>query len=85
MRFSREGRPVDDVDFCERLMSDTGVLVSPGRSCFGEGREFQGFVRVGFCCETEVLREGLEKMGEWMRKGFGEVGGGTPIGHDRVP
>ena len=50
------------------------MLVSPGKSCFGQGGEFAGYVRFGFCCETEVLREGLERMGEWMREGFGEVG-----------
>lgn len=55
-------------------MRETGVLIGPGRRCFGEGRDFAGYVRFGFCCETEVLREGLEKMGEWMKKGFGEVG-----------
>ena len=74
MKFSREGKPVDDVGFCERLMGEMGVLVSPGKSCFGQGVEFAGFVRVGYCCETEVLRQGLEKMGEWMRGGFREVG-----------
>ncbi|KAG7005644.1 hypothetical protein G7Y79_00018g044510 [Physcia stellaris] len=74
VKFSRDGKPVNDVEFCERLMERVGVLVSPGQSCFGQGEEFAGYVRVGFCCETEVLREGLERMGEWLREGFGEVG-----------
>ena len=64
---------MNGLDFCERLMSETGVLVAPGKQCFGEGRDFEGYVRFGFCCETKVLEEGLEKMGEWMRGGFGQV------------
>lgn len=74
MKFRKEGKAVDDVDFCERVMRETGVLVSPGGACFGAGREFTGYVRFGCCCETEVLRDGLGRMEEWMRGGFREVG-----------
>lgn len=73
VKFRRDGKLVNDVDFCERLMSEAGVLVAPGKECFGDGEKFKGYVRFGYCCETTVLEEGLEKMGEWMRGGFGQV------------
>ena len=68
IKFSKMGEEVDDAVFCEKLMEETGVLLSPGSICFGE--EFKGYVRVGFCCETYVLDEGLEKMRKFMKKGY---------------
>lgn len=46
----------DDVAFCERLYREQGVLLGPG-SCF----DWPGFVRVGYVCDTQTLREGLDK------------------------
>ncbi|KAF2741572.1 aspartate aminotransferase [Polyplosphaeria fusca] len=71
VKILRDGRPVDDVDFCEKLVRGTGVLFVPGRRCFGE--EFKGYVRIGFVCETEVLREGLQKVTQFLRKEIGDV------------
>ena len=68
IKFSKMGQEIDDVVFCEKLMEDTGVMLCPGSRCFGE--EFKGYVRFGFCCETYLLDEGLEKMRGFMRKGF---------------
>ena len=73
VKVRRDGKLENGLDFCERLMSETGVLLAPGKECFGDGKEFKGYVRFGYCCETEVLEAGLEKMGEWMRGGFGQV------------
>ena len=71
--FQRKGRAVDDVELCERLQEETGVMLVPGSYAFGDGKEWKGYVRLGFCCETEVLKEGLEVLGRWMRERFGNV------------
>jgi len=68
VKFSKMGQEVDDVAFCKKLMEDTGVMLVPGSHCFG--KEFKGFVRFGFCCETEVLEQGLEAMRLFMKKGY---------------
>ena len=71
LRFHREGKAVDDVDLCKRLMERTGVLFVPGSMCFGE--EHKGYVRVGFVCRTEVVKEGLDKVMQFLRKEFDDV------------
>lgn len=43
------------------------VLVMPGSLCFGNGKEFKGYVRIGFCCATDVLRAVLDVLAEYMR------------------
>ena len=73
IKFSQMGSPVNDVAFCEKLMEDTSVMLVPGSRCFGDGREFKGFVRFGYCCETDVLEQGLEKMKSFMKKGYRTV------------
>ena len=73
VKFSNMGAPVNDVAFCGKLMEETSVMLVPGSRCFGEGKDFKGFVRFGFCCETEVLEEGLEKMRLYMKKGYRTV------------
>lgn len=73
VRFSRNGKPVDDTAFCEILLQKTGVMFVPGKSCFGRDKDFQGYVRVGFVNETDTLKEGLEALHLFLEKGFGEV------------
>ncbi|KAL9067414.1 MAG: hypothetical protein Q9161_006923 [Pseudevernia consocians] len=73
IKISHMGSPVDDVAFCQKLIEDTSVMLVPGSRCFGDGKDFKGFVRFGFCCETDVLEEGLEKMRSFMKKGFRTV------------
>ena len=73
LRFHRAGRPVDDRVLCTRLVRETGVLWCPGRHCFGRDKDFAGYVRVGFCCAEDVLKEGLEKVRLWMRKEFDDL------------
>ena len=73
IKISHMGSSVDDVAFCQKLLEDTSVMLVPGSRCFGDGKDFKGFVRFGFCCETDVLEEGLEKMRSFMKKGFRTV------------
>lgn len=73
VKISREGREVDDVFFCKLLQEETGVMLCPGSYCFGDGKDFKGYVRIGYVCETEVLTEGLAKLKTFMREGYRTV------------
>jgi aspartate/methionine/tyrosine aminotransferase len=63
--FEKRGEPVDDVQFCVDVIKKTKVMILPASKCFGQ--EFKGSVRIGFVCETEVLREALQKLGQYIR------------------
>jgi len=71
VKFSREGRAVNDVEFCKLLQEKTGVMFCPGSRCFGE--EFRGYVRMGYVCETEVLSDGLAVLKEFLRDEYRSV------------
>jgi aspartate/methionine/tyrosine aminotransferase len=73
VQFHRERHPVDDIVLCKRLVEETGVLWVPGGHCFGNGRDFAGYVRIGFVCAEDALKEGLEKVGTWLRKEFDDL------------
>lgn len=66
VQFMHGGKPVDDVSFCLGVLQETKVMFLPGSKCFGYGEDFEGFVRIGYVCETEVLQEALEKLGEYV-------------------
>ncbi|RBR27118.1 uncharacterized protein FIESC28_00091 [Fusarium coffeatum] len=63
VRFSKDGKPVNDVDFCLDLLRKHNVLLVAGSKCFGSDEDFKGYVRMGYVCETEVLVEGLKRLG----------------------
>ncbi|KAI0015410.1 pyridoxal phosphate-dependent transferase [Xylariomycetidae sp. FL0641] len=44
----------------------TKVMLVPGGHCFGVGDEHKGFVRFGYVCETEVLREALKRLAAYV-------------------
>lgn len=73
VKFHKMGRLIDDAEFCKRLIDRTGVMLVPGSKCFGGGKDFKGHVRIGFVCETEVLKEGLEKMRGFMEEEYADV------------
>ncbi|MDF2679043.1 MAG: aminotransferase [Brevibacillus sp.] len=54
--------PVSSVAFCEGLLKETGAFLTPG-ICF----DMDGWVRIGYACETEMLRQGLQKVSEYIR------------------
>jgi aspartate/methionine/tyrosine aminotransferase len=64
--FVKRGEPVDDVQFCVDVIEKTKVMFLPASKCFGQ--EFKGSVRIGFVCETEVLQEALQKLGQYIRE-----------------
>ena len=73
VKFSIMGSPVDDDVLCKALMDQTGVMLCPGRRCFGNGKDFAGYVRFGFCCETQVLQDGVEALAKFMKTGYKKV------------
>ncbi|KAJ9151830.1 Capreomycidine synthase [Pleurostoma richardsiae] len=69
LRFSgKGGEPVDDARFCVDVLEKTKVMMVPGSKCFGGDRDFRGYVRIGYVCETEVLREALEALGKYVEQ-----------------
>lgn len=71
IKFHREGKPVDSVDFCKKLLEKTGVLFVPGSQSFGE--EFKGYVRIGFVNQTDIVQKGLEEASKFVRKNLDDV------------
>lgn len=58
--------PVDDKQFCLDVLKAIQVLMVPGSLCFGEGKDFKGFVRIGYVNETAVLVEALSKLDRYF-------------------
>ena len=71
VKFERDGKRIDAKAFCQDVQEKTGVMLLPGDVGFGE--EFKGYVRFGFVCETQVLKDGLEALRVYMRKEFDDV------------
>ncbi|KAJ4334272.1 hypothetical protein N0V95_009210 [Ascochyta clinopodiicola] len=71
IKVHREGKPVDSVDFCKKLLDKTGVLFVPGSQSFGE--EFKGYVRVGFVNDTDIVQKGLDETTKFIRKSLDDV------------
>ncbi|MBM7609808.1 aspartate/methionine/tyrosine aminotransferase [Lysinibacillus composti] len=53
---------ISSEEFCIRLFKANGAFLSPG-SCFN----MEGYLRIGYACDTEVLKQGLEKVSEFMK------------------
>lgn len=51
------------VDFCLGLYEKNGAFLAPG-SCF----DLEGTVRMGYACDTQVLKDGLQKVSEYLRE-----------------
>lgn len=47
--------------FCLGLLKEKGVLLVPG-----EAFEQPGFVRLGYCCDSDVLKKGLSLISEYL-------------------
>lgn len=71
IKFHREGKPVDSVDFCKKLLEKTGVMFVPGSQSFGE--EWKGYVRVGFVNQTDIVKAGLDEASKFVRKNLDDV------------
>lgn len=72
VKFSRNGRPVDDVEFCKAAHAK-GAFVVPGNHCFADGSDFRGYVRIGYVCSTDELQAGLAALGRFMDSEYDSV------------
>ncbi|KAH6884850.1 aminotransferase class I and II [Thelonectria olida] len=70
VQFSKNGTPVDDEQLGKDLMAKAKLLVVPGGTCFGDGQEFAGFVRIGYVCRTDILKAALEQLGLYLKEHF---------------
>lgn len=56
----------DSVDFCSRLLADTGVAITPGID-FDPGRGHR-YVRFSFAVSTAETIEAVSRLGAWLRR-----------------
>lgn len=49
-------------DFCVKLVKETGVMVTPGSALHTEG-----YVRIGYANNVEILKEGLTRFSEFLK------------------
>ncbi|AMV70027.1 aminotransferase [Pediococcus damnosus] len=54
---------MDDETFCQKLLDDTGVLLVPGNRF-----DMPGHARVGYCTDTETLKNGLQRLNEFLKQ-----------------
>lgn len=47
----------------------------PGSQCFGGGRDFRGFVRMGYVPEYQVVVDGLQALRKFMRDDYERLEG----------
>ena len=50
-------------DFCIQLLEETGVMLTPGSTM-----DMEGWIRIGYANDAEILRRGLEKVSEFLVK-----------------
>ncbi len=55
--------PVSSRDFCISLLKETGVMFTPGSAL-----DMEGYVRIGFANNHEVLVQGLDRVSAFLRK-----------------
>jgi len=67
IQFWQNGVPVDDEELAMKLV-DRKVMFLPAGRCFGHGKDFKGYVRLGYVCHTDVLEAGLEILGRYVEE-----------------
>ncbi|KIX96917.1 uncharacterized protein Z520_07031 [Fonsecaea multimorphosa CBS 102226] len=71
VRFSSpDGKAVDDVEFCQQLQEEEGVLISPGNLCFSaeQQNDFRGYMRMHFTLTPDSLDKALEKVDTFLAR-----------------
>lgn len=53
--------PISSYEFCKELFRMNGAFLVPG-ACF----DMDGWLRIGYACSKEVLKEGLNKLSEYL-------------------
>lgn len=62
----RYDMPIPSADLCRRLQEETGVMLLPGSAL-----DMEGWLRIGYACDTAVLQQGLARAGAWLAAAFG--------------
>lgn len=73
VRFTKMGKPIDDLTFCTQLLEKKGVILIPGSRNFGEDKDYKGYVRLGFGDSAESLKAALKALGEFIEEDFEHV------------
>jgi aspartate/methionine/tyrosine aminotransferase len=73
VKFHKMGKPVDDVKLAIALQEKAGVCVIPAGKCFGHGKDFKGFVRVGLGLQPKQVKDGLTALAKFMEDDFADV------------
>lgn len=55
--------PMSSRDFCVKLLESKGVMFTPGSSL-----DMEGYLRIGFANNPEVMRTGLQKVSEFLQE-----------------
>jgi len=55
----------DSVGFCEKLLTDTGVSITPG-VVYGESGE--GYIRISLVTPVDRLADAMQRMAAWMKE-----------------
>lgn len=50
-------------DFCVRLLEETGVMLTPGSAM-----EMEGWLRIGYANDPQILRDGLARLSGFLAK-----------------
>ena len=58
----RESPIPDDIKFCEKLLEEKFVAAVPGAAFFAPG-----FVRFSYACSMENIREGMQRLKEFLK------------------
>jgi len=53
--------PLKSHDFCVDLLEKTGVMLTPG-----DAFDMEGYARIGFANDPDILRDGLAKLGDYL-------------------
>ncbi|KAJ2905884.1 aminotransferase class I and II [Zalerion maritima] len=65
----KDGEPVKDDEFCVDVLNRCKAMMVPGGLCFGLD-DFPGYVRIGYVCHTQQLKEGLEALSGYLVQRF---------------
>jgi aspartate/methionine/tyrosine aminotransferase len=59
--------PILSAGLCSKLQAETGVMLLPGSAL-----DMEGWLRIGYACDQQTLRLGLELLGEWLKAESGD-------------
>lgn len=73
IKFHKMGKPVDSERFCLQLLEQAGLHVCPASKCFGNNRDFRGYVRVALGRSTQEVKAAIEAWNAFMEESFDSV------------